>query len=705
MKKLFFLLIILFPFIANAATHNVTCSGDITSQLTAAHSMASSGDTILVGAGSCTITSLFSISKGITLQGAGIGNTVLTTSVIPFINYQAATPAANSPFRVTGFSFNGNNIVSASYGIKLNNGYSTTPQTNIRIDNNRFYNFLATAISSSGVMGVIDNNTFEVGGQKIPIRFSECTNNRAGGYYYESYPDLIYGADENTMWIEDNTFTLAENDKQLIDSQCGNRYSLRYNSITFASGSTQMPMLDYHGNYDSYYGSYHPYSVFGGEVYGNQVTMSGNNTGYLISVRGGKVLAFNNNVTSTGSWGVGKLREEDPDSACPITANPTWEQHAHDTYQWNNRRNLTTAMTDLYTADECCVDCQGISTCTLHEDCCYNGAGVSGIQHNKQFWNYTSGYDGTSGMGCGTLANRPATCTTGTAYWATTQSCSDLTNMVGVNPTTPISGTLYICGSNNWVDATTYTPLAYPHPLRGGYTGDTTAPTINAWFPTVEQGCDDLDDTEDIAIGLSTNENSTCKWDTSVDGTPTYAELTNTFAGSGGTTHTATATALACNGTRTIYYACQDTAENTTDVASWSFSIAAREDTTTPVITSITSAKQAVALTQKLSITTQIGASCRYCTDGVGGCSSATAWGDRTAFSVTGGSTTHHEVAITQAASTSATYNILCQNTQATATSTNSAITITTDAAKAITATGSLSITQGSGSLSVTILP
>ena len=343
MKKILLaIILVLLSTSAFADTHNVTCSGDITSGLIAAHSAASTGDTILVSAGTCTISGLLSITKGITLQGAGVGNTVLTTSVIPFINYQAATPAANSPFRVTGFSFNGNNVVSASYGIKLNNGYSTTPQTNIRIDNNRFYNFLATAISSSGVMGVIDSNTFEVGGQKIPIRFSECTNNRAGGYYYESYPDLIYGADENTMWIEDNTFTLAENDKQLIDSQCGNRYSLRYNTITFASGSNLYGMLDYHGNYDSYYGSYHPYSVFGGEVYGNQITMSGNEGGELAAIRGGKVLLFMNNITSSGSWGVGRAREEDPDSACPIVANPTWEQHVHDTYQWNNRRNLTT---------------------------------------------------------------------------------------------------------------------------------------------------------------------------------------------------------------------------------------------------------------------------------------------------------------------------------------------------------------------------
>jgi hypothetical protein len=71
----------------------------------------------------------------------------------------------------------------------------------------------------------------------------------------------------------------------------------------------------------------------------------------------------------------------------------------------------------------------------------------------------------TSGVGCGTLANLPASCTTGVGYWATDQSCSDLTGTVGVNPTTPISGTLYKCTSTNtW--AAFYTPYTYPHPLR-----------------------------------------------------------------------------------------------------------------------------------------------------------------------------------------------------------------------------------------------
>jgi len=87
---------------------------------------------------------------------------------------------------------------------------------------------------------------------------------------------------------------------------------------------------------------------------------------------------------------------------------------------------------------------------------------------SRQFMqNGAANFDGTKGVGCGTLAQRPGTCVVGVAYWATDQSCSSVpSGSYGKTPTTPISGTLYICGSAGWNSGTTYTPYTYPHPLR-----------------------------------------------------------------------------------------------------------------------------------------------------------------------------------------------------------------------------------------------
>lgn len=84
----------------------------------------------------------------------------------------------------------------------------------------------------------------------------------------------------------------------------------------------------------------------------------------------------------------------------------------------------------------------------------------------------TSPFNGSSGTGYGTLANRPASCTTGTAYWATDQGSW---NSTGTSiPGTPghAQGELFICGITGWPATPTYIPYTYPHPLTsGGGTG------------------------------------------------------------------------------------------------------------------------------------------------------------------------------------------------------------------------------------------
>lgn len=74
----------------------------------------------------------------------------------------------------------------------------------------------------------------------------------------------------------------------------------------------------------------------------------------------------------------------------------------------------------------------------------------------------TSPFDGTTGTGFGTLANRPSSCTTGVAYWATDQG--NWNQSGGGN-----QGELFTCtATNTWT--LTYEPYTYPHPLTTGAT-------------------------------------------------------------------------------------------------------------------------------------------------------------------------------------------------------------------------------------------
>lgn len=85
------------------------------------------------------------------------------------------------------------------------------------------------------------------------------------------------------------------------------------------------------------------------------------------------------------------------------------------------------------------------------------------IKNNRDYYDEAASFDGKSGTGVGTLANRPATCTTGVGYWATDQG--NWNKKPGGQ-----QGVLYKCTSpNTWT--LYYTPYTYPHPLRQAWIG------------------------------------------------------------------------------------------------------------------------------------------------------------------------------------------------------------------------------------------
>jgi hypothetical protein len=150
----------------------------------------------------------------------------------------------------------------------------------------------------------------------------------------------------------------------------------------------------------------------------------------------------------------------------PVTTNhgyPCWHQPGRDTngrykplYAWNNYWSDTLAQLTLTSPDGA-----------------YGNPDYQPqhVQEGREFYNAVSAsaqnspsspFDGTIGMGFGSLANRPTSCMTnstengaGVGYFATDDGAQ---------------GTLYTCSATNtWT--VYYTPYVYPHPLASGGTG------------------------------------------------------------------------------------------------------------------------------------------------------------------------------------------------------------------------------------------
>jgi len=409
---------------------------------------ASPGDTINVPSGSCTWTSGLSINKGINLFGAGIGNTTIKNGRVDhgyLIGYNPSDWTLNTPFRISGFTFD---LDDNGHGISLGSSYKEAPftvQTKVRIDHNKFINAATLnyqALRNTCTMnGVFDNNITD--GVWYPVRNLTGNGTTANQSWYQyRYPNWNMG-NSYTFFYEDNQFLDlrdGENvDSVLMNGQNSAHYVVRYNTITCYKGSQNL--IDFHGFQND---NPDMYGCFGAEIYGNDITsVEGSGTITLAAARSGKSMIFYNSGNTTGTYDSHYYVNAGGDEYnCPPDYKT--EQLIHDSYIWGNKKNKSSAMDNIYSGTQC--DCNGLENIpTVNRD-------------------YFEDLDPV-GITCGTLGNLPATCTVGQGYWATEQSCSGLTGMVGANPTTPISGTLYKCTSTNtWTEY--YTPYTYPHPLR-----------------------------------------------------------------------------------------------------------------------------------------------------------------------------------------------------------------------------------------------
>jgi hypothetical protein len=452
------------PAFGQAATCN---SADIQTAVNAA----SANSTVTVPAGNCTWTTTggaVAFCKNLTLQGAGAGNTNITVNITTGFNNDAIlfdTCAANTSVRITGFSFS---YTSAdSFGIIRVRGANAF---SLRVDHSSFsangtnvgrWLSFSSPVASPGC--VLDHNTVTDLGfliqNIVPADAIPGTTAWALGPPFETV---------NACYFENNTLSYPQFATHQVDQDCDSAgsYVFRYNTVT------SNPVGN-HG-YDST-----PTGCMMMDVYQN--TLNTNNiTPWHIQSRGGSGVWYDNITNGTASTtplGVTDYRSntngfvgssghdlcigtgtEDQNTA-PIGTNQGW--HCYQQIGLMGPAVPATTFTSfpLYEWDNCisAIGCTpgGANQVTIgvFQGACNGACGTSyltqHIQANRDYYDQIASFTGATGIGRGTLASRPATCTTGVGYWGTD------TNL------------FYTCtGTNTW--GTYYTPFTYPHPLVSG---------------------------------------------------------------------------------------------------------------------------------------------------------------------------------------------------------------------------------------------
>lgn len=464
----------------SAQTIAASCSaGDVQ----AAINSAPREGTVNIPSGVCTWSTTVTISKGLTLNGAGSGNTAATgnTRIIYgggsacgvncaiYVNPDATAITNGEIIRISNFTIDGNG---GGYGLIGINGAADS-------GTKAFKNLIITGMTvgntgtgsgngntciynlSGQTRGVIYNNIFD----KCDIVLRPMGSDTTTEWSNTAYNNFSYGSSDN-LYFESNTieFSTSYNSSDgyggWIESGQGGRVVVRFNTWDLSNLSNQSEFWDIHG-FQNWNGSANSgqTGTMIAEYYHNTFTNGASSVYRWMNHRGSWLAMWSNSYSgaSSPSIDINQYDQGSGGSGCANEINPTptnYTPQVNNTYVWNNFINGTeTPMTPGPVGNGC------------------------GTAENKSYWNDSTSssvdsnaaFAGTVGVGEGTLSSRPSTCTIGVGYWATDQGNWNNSGSGG-------QGVLYKCTStNNWT--LFYTPYTYPHPLRTGITVTVNAPT------------------------------------------------------------------------------------------------------------------------------------------------------------------------------------------------------------------------------------
>lgn len=532
---LFLLIIAGAPSVAEAACSNPSSDGvtwtctppTSVAQIASALSSASDGAVLTFTAGSYAWSgsgggiSTQDMTKGFTLICATVGacNVTLSNGTFWFIDFIGTV---DKLFRLSGFNFSGSCGGNGCIDMRRNaSGGINNPALlrKVRIDHNTItinpmttqFVFMGAYDRRGEVNLLFDHNTINSGNAAIFLHMvagHDITN--AGTP--EPWGVTSRGS-ENAVYVEDNTITYAnENGYQACtDMHQGGKTVIRFNTILNCRPQTHG--MAHGGNelWEVYYNDIRTTVNSGGDVdcyaciqtqgigeffvFNNRIRgLSSVNTGAAITTQN-----YRSGSAQPGSLGLCDGTKAYDGNTPPTTTyrgypcvgqpgymeahgSPLWGKLSPNA-AWGNFNGHNNTLLDLnirgngppdYDDEHMVENRDYYNAVSLTANSCVS-PGVN-----------CSPFNGTTGIGVGTLANRPNTCTHtttplgdeggGVMYWATDQGSwnQSTSNPYGVQAN-GADGVLYRCSATNtWT--LHYTPYTYPHPLQGGGTPPDTTP-------------------------------------------------------------------------------------------------------------------------------------------------------------------------------------------------------------------------------------
>lgn len=461
-----------------------TAAAVSTTEINLCVTASASGDRIRVPEGSGTINVSLPSSKDLDIIGATVvtcsgtpgtsgyscsaGGTTTTVTGSPAFTIDLAASHTISGFVITGgagerVSSTGEQNVNKHFRIHHNSLISTAGWQPIRFRG-----------GSNGIhpQGIWDHNRFQDG---VAIHTNGTLDQLNEGDVQHAIwaEESPLGDSSKVIYLEANYFTNSANTTNYGDGNYGGRSVIRFNTTSggaIVAWEYHSPQGDNRGyqRWENYKNHHINLDIHDGCFFG------------MHSLRGGTGVVFDNAMTGATSGCNNKISMDNVRSAdnvavfglCDGTRTgidqntggqlgwhcrdqigishdlsqwdhlPTplsWNQNLKPAYLWNNTEGASNAPVTVDTA----------------------GNNLTHIIANRDFYDYSTatGSPQTVGVRQGTIANRPANCTTGVAYWATDEG-----EWNSDNP--GVDGRLYKCtATNTWT--LYYTPYTYPHPWTG----------------------------------------------------------------------------------------------------------------------------------------------------------------------------------------------------------------------------------------------